>query len=262
MNCIAVQRRLLEAENPDQPHADLRPHLAVCSACREWQRRLVQLERNMPLLPVPASTAPADIFLKVPQEAGKSSQEAGRRNLRLRFSAPRGRRLVMAVSGVAAALLLVLLGWGTLREPPVKPRPKVVRAGPDPLVERLLQRDLGLAKAQSHRERLVLLGELADDLHVETRALARTAGAEDLQELARLYRQVVHDGILERARTLPANERRQVLDPIADRLARAGRDAEKLAQEVPSAAGPLQVVAEAAREGHGRLRTLVRGETQ
>ena len=62
MNCDVSQRRLLALPEPADPPPALREHLEVCPHCQEMQRRLVQVERNVPLLPVPASTARADFL--------------------------------------------------------------------------------------------------------------------------------------------------------------------------------------------------------
>ena len=62
MNCTTIQRRLLAAEQPDRPAAEVKSHLAECPACRAWHRRLVQLERHIPLLPVPPSEGKAELL--------------------------------------------------------------------------------------------------------------------------------------------------------------------------------------------------------
>ena len=82
MKCQAAQRRLLEAEDPALPPEKVRHHLAACPACRQWQRRLVQVERHVPLLPVPAGSGPpADLLQRLERAA---SQPAPRPVLRFR----------------------------------------------------------------------------------------------------------------------------------------------------------------------------------
>jgi hypothetical protein len=122
------------------------------------------------------------------------------------------------------------------------------------LLEKLLERDLRLANAATQRERVEALADLADDLQGETRELALDAEEADLKTLSELYGQVVREGIVARAQALPAAERREVLAPIADRLLKAGKAAEILAQNVTSdSAKSLKAIAKAAGDGHREL---------
>ena len=65
MNCKEIKYFLLGCENPDQPPADVKAHLAVCSGCQDWQNRLALIEMNVPFLPVPASAARAQLLRKI-----------------------------------------------------------------------------------------------------------------------------------------------------------------------------------------------------
>jgi hypothetical protein len=79
MSCLSVQNELLGLEEPSSPPAPVREHLAGCSACREWQRRLVQLERNVPLLPVPPSQGRVRLLrrlLRIDSEPAKPKASA------------------------------------------------------------------------------------------------------------------------------------------------------------------------------------------
>jgi hypothetical protein len=273
MNCTVIQRRLLESERPGSPPAELEEHLAVCLSCQKWQQRLVQLEHHVPVLPIPVTSARATLLGQIAalpvkqksqaQESKDSGQHANRQAAPVRSRVPDlsvPRRWGSLAAGAAAAVLLLGLSWWMLQGPggtAMQDASKKNAAVPDPLLACLLQRDLRLAEAKTTRERVEVLAGLADDLNAETQNLARTADADDLQELARQYQRVVEDGVVLRARDLPARERLQVLHPIAARLARAGHDAESLAMEVPSAAGPLHRIADAARAGDGQLRGLL-----
>ena len=73
---------------------------------------------------------------------------------------------------------------------------------------------------------------------------------------------MVRDGVVVRAKSLPAGERRAVLMPIADRLEKAGREIDRLARQVPVAtARPLWQIAAAARAGDTQLRALLQEAT-
>jgi hypothetical protein len=248
MNCETLQRRLLKAEHPTRLPAQVQAHLASCPACREWQRQLVQLEEYVGHLPVPPSTAKTELVRLLSARSAAASGPAAARSWNWRLPA-----------GLAAAVLLLAIGsWLLYLLRPASPPGDNSRVANRPLLDNLLERDLRLANAATQRERVEALADLADDLQGETRELALDAEVADLETLSQLYGQVVRDGILARAEALPAAERREVLRPIADRLLKAGKAADTLAQEVTSdVARPLKAIAQAAGDGHGKLQALL-----
>jgi hypothetical protein len=272
MNCQVVQRRLLGTENPALVPVELRDHLADCSSCQEWRSQLLLIERHVPLLPIPRSRGKARLLFRILQAGEKAPTVAGdpdggspvpRLALRPGHRFPGWSRVPHWARGVAAAaaiVLCLLVGWLAFRAPPgsfTQPDGHS-RPAEDPLVAALLQCDLRLAKAASSRERLELLTELAQILQEASPTLVQADADADLESLARLYKQVVHDGILPQALGVPAAERRLVLRPVAERLSRTERMAERLGQRVPVACGkPLLNMAAAAREGHLFLHSLL-----
>jgi hypothetical protein len=76
MKCREIKYFLLGSENPDEPPADVQAHLAVCNVCQEWQNRLVQIEMNLPFLPVP-QTAARSTLLKRIQDSGQWAVGSG-----------------------------------------------------------------------------------------------------------------------------------------------------------------------------------------
>jgi hypothetical protein len=127
------------------------------------------------------------------------------------------------------------------------------------LVTRLADLDVRLAEADTPRKRVEALADMAESLRQQGQALRRADdGAEEMGEVARLYEQVVREGVVARARQLPPAERRQVLDPIVRRLARAERESRRLAGRPDTPApGPLLRIADAARQGDRELRDLM-----
>jgi hypothetical protein len=156
MNCKEIKYFLLGCENPDQPPADIKAHLAVCSACQDWQNQLAMIEMNVPFLPVPASAARAQLLRKVlsqpsllRSEEKVAAESAAETNVAvkdtvgpvLRSAEAKTpvltdsdlsrvgagilqffRRLEpsarrFAAGGVAAAILLLIFGWMVLRTP-------------------------------------------------------------------------------------------------------------------------------------------------
>jgi hypothetical protein len=252
MKCETIQRRLLKAESPTRLPAEMQAHLTTCAVCREWQRQLVQLEEYVGRLPVPASTAKAELLKLL------SSRAAG-----IAAPAPpvvRSWSWRLPAGLAAAVLLLAVGGWLLSLMRPAAPRPDhpTVAARP-PLLDNLLERDLRLANATTQRQRVEALADVADDLQEETRALALDASGDDLESLARLYGQVVREGIIAGAQTLPRAERRAVLSSIAERLVKTRAAATRLAKEVTSdSARSLQAIAAAAEEGDRDLRAIFR----
>lgn len=274
MNCRTAQNQLLILEDPGQPSTEVQDHLQACAPCRQWQQQLLQMERSIPLLPVPSTRNQEEMVRQF--LAGESQPANGTPNgtpfgqrvpppilslentgVRLGKLIPRYR--LYAALAVAAALFLLIFDGLMLWQPNltrIKPKKGTSQ---DPFLASLLDRNLRLAKAATPRKRLAALVDLADDLQGQTRRLIRRAEVEDLQELAHLFEQVVEEGIVRGANNLPAEQRPQVLETAADRLTRAGRDADRLAQEVPGdSANALRVIASAAQHGGDQLRALMR----
>jgi hypothetical protein len=261
MTCKAVRTCLLGLRQPDRPPPDAAAHLAACGACREWHRRLVQLERHVPLLPVPASSAKARVVARIlsdapaprakPASPPPAWQERERRLKRLAISA-----------ALTAALVLIAVGlwaWNVAHDTSPGPAPRPA-AAEDPLLASLMQRHLKLAAPSTPRQRVEVLTDLADDLHSEARALFETTSdTRDLAQLATMYQKVVHDGIVKQAKALPAAERPAALERASAALKRMGEQADALADAKPARAVPLRQIAAAARDGNRQLRDLMPG---
>jgi hypothetical protein len=258
MNCRTIQHELLLSESPDQPSEAVAAHLADCADCRAWQRRLVEAEQCIPLLLVPPSSRREQFLQQVRQGNVLPEPTIYPSELWLANGRPpkeRGLRKLAVALALAASLALFALGWWAW------PHRSATVPTLDPLVVRQLDRDQRLAQAHTPNERVQVLAELADGLHREARQLIHKADPEELRVLARFYREVVRDNLLEHARKLPRGER-QVLEGVADQLNDVESEFRRLLAdegEIP-AAGPLQDIAQAAREGHDQLRELIRAE--
>jgi hypothetical protein len=268
MNCDLSQRRLLEAPSPDEPPPEVASHLADCPACRAWQRQLVRIERHVPLLPVPASKGKEPFLQLLQLEADPASIPipAPPPVRRRRYARP----LVFGLGGIAAAVALVFLAGPLLRvfqgqrgEVQAKadktiPKPPDAPGSSTTLVARLVEVDMRLAQANTPRQCVLMLAQMADAVHDEAKTLGRAEASEALQAVIQMYSRVIQDGLVKRATALPPEERREVLNPIAARLA----DVEREVDEVARAAGPttaerLRRVAMVARDGDAQLRALI-----
>jgi hypothetical protein len=273
MKCKHCQRRLFRTEDPGEPTADVAAHLAGCSACRELQRRLVQLETHVPRLPVPASTRMSLLQARILSEPVPRPVPVARSRKRtwqwLAIGAAAAVILIACGVWVGDALWQALQGPGQVAEGPgkddrqrdgdkgQKTAPDYKKPADNTLVGRVIACDLRLARAVTPRQRVEALADLADSLQGECRALAQADGTKELEKLARLYSKVVRDAVVPRSRTLPAGQRREVLAPIVIRLARARQDAERLAHQSPASARPLRALAATAREAELQLQGLL-----
>jgi hypothetical protein len=283
MKCQAVHSALLGSEKPDRLAADVVAHLQGCGPCRGWQRRLVHLERNVALLPAPSApkgkaafiqqflsapieTAPVreDVPVETPATVPVDSSTVIQTRkfdrlaaaLRSTLNAPRktlnfvpapARRRIAAV--MAAALFFLAFGlWST------SPTGVFAKRPADPLLAQVMKHDVRLAAAQSYRERLDALADLADVLQNDPRELIDAAGPEELATLARCYEKVVREGIVVQAHVWRKEDPAADLDAIAARLLKAAEDAERLARVRPQeSAAPLNQIARAARDGESKL---------
>jgi hypothetical protein len=278
MNCDVLQRHLLGRERPDSPSADAAAHLADCAACREWLLRLVQLERAVIQLPVPpAEAARSALMRRILSREAENGQPAPARKPPVAerrrpsiamvvgswimdpHASPRRRVAAGLVAGVAAALLLFVVGW--LVWDGDHPSPQVAGTAPkapaDPLLAELRRYKIDAAGTTEPTERVKVMADAADQ--VCDRAGAKNSTHEELTALAYLYSRVVHEGIVKSAEGVSAADRRELLEPIASKLAEAESEWHRLALQAdlpPSVKTALDRAELAARKGKDKLREL------
>lgn len=180
-------------------------------------------------------------------------------------ASPRRRVGAGLVAGVAAALVLFVTGfllwYGTRQESPLvvnRPTKKVPQV--DPLVAELMRRNLKLAEGATPQDRVEAMAGVAQQLHDRSRKLAPQAAADDMAVLANLYDRVVREGILTRAKDVPAEARPNILEPIRQQLEKAESEARRMSQDelLPrSSREAFEQIALAAQHGDQSLRKLV-----
>jgi hypothetical protein len=265
MNCTAIQRRLLASERPDQPPAELKGHLADCPVCRAWQRHVLELERQIRLLPVPPSSARARLLRKIRQAPAPAAERSILPLRRPSLAPPPNVRakeralwkLAWALAS-AAALALFAVGWWAWPHnhetvAPLDPyRAKEARFN-----ERLAA---ALAGAQSARDKMGRVADFIEELHHQ--ALNEVGNTDQLALTVRYHGEFMQKNLLEYARALPADGQRPiVLREIALRLREQESRATRLATTVPGdAADSLREMAAATRAGHVNLLALAGGE--
>lgn len=264
MNCTVIQRRLLAAEQPDQPAADIQSHLAECPVCRAFQRRLVQMERQIPLLPVPPSTAKAELLGRIlgPSTASTLRPPLGERPNPWRSTlAPgpkeRGLRKMSVAFALAATLLIFALGWWAWPHNTTTHHPPISREQRD--AKRLEERLAKVFLGETPRERVQRLVDLAEEIHGEAKDMVDNT--ERLDQWARFYARIVSEHLLEQARQVPPAERPQLLEVVAKRLrdmeSNASRLEHQLQTKAPRSADSFKQIALVAHKGEQELRALI-----
>jgi hypothetical protein len=262
VNCTVIQRRLLSAEQPEQPPGDIKGHLAQCPSCRAWQRRLVQMERFVPQLPVPPSTTKEQFLQRIvgpnlpaADQPAIADPAALWRSTLAPGPKERGKRKLSLAFSLAASLLVFALAWWSWPHKPV--------SLPDPLrIEqaKLEQRLNTSLRLNTPKERVMRLAELAEEVHGE--ALALVDHSERLEQWARFYSRVVGEQLIEQARQLPREDRPIVLKEIAERLTKLESEASRFAAQLtraPRSAAAFQQIALVSQRGERDLRALTNG---
>jgi hypothetical protein len=255
MNCTAIKRRLFALTDPADPPTGILAHLRDCPGCRDAQVRLIQLEGQIPLVPVPPSSAKAALVAKIRSETTVWD--------RAQYHLRTVQRWQVVSVGMAASLLLFFLAWSLAPHDQPIVRPRAPSSTPDVLVAKLLDHNLNLALVETPRQQVETLAQLAEDLRGQSDPLLRFGdgldGKESLRDLADWYGQVVRMSVA-RARRVPPRERRDVLGPIVKQLTEAHDDAQQRAQQVQnvSADHPLCTIAFAAGNAREQLDVLLK----
>ncbi len=259
MNCTVIQRRLLAAERPEQPSAEIQNHLAQCPSCRLWQRRLIQMEGLIAQLPVPASTAKEQFLERMKDEGGRRKQAAlvyPSAFLFPPFKKERGLRKLSVAFTLAASLLVFALAWWSWPHNPVPPLES--RQYAQAKLEERLGSSLGV---DTPKERVVRLAKLADEIQGE--ALALVGNSERLEQWSQFYSRVVGQHLIEQSRQLMPEDRQAVLADIALRLTKAEsaatRQATQCQSSSPRSAAAFHQIALISQKSERDLRQLMNG---
>jgi hypothetical protein len=263
MKCEQWHRQILFLESLEALPPEIQVHVADCPACRSCLEHLMQIENTVPEIPVPSSQT-KEAFVRDFLEQGIQVPCPQVESIHI----PRPYWKAVGFVGAAAAVLIAcgiylghLLSRTVLKDREIARDLPAKNQRPPSLATILVQGDMRLAQAKSPRQRVEVLAELARAMHGEGRALAQVAGPKEMQSLARLFDELVKNGLVPRARDLPVAERKATLRPIANHLEKASQEAEELAaRAAPETAGQLRHMAAAARDGDRALRALLAEE--
>lgn len=260
MNCQAIQNQILNLPDPRELTPALRGHVLTCSVCQAWARQAALLESLLERLPVPpAPSAKKEAMLGELMRAeplAVPAERSGFGSAALGFLS----RNANYVGGIAAAVLVAVGVYWYVNRPQNPQQQELVRAQKDPLLEKIVAGNTALARADSAPRKLEVLRGMADAISGETRGMARVASGAELRQMAGWYDDVVKNGMVPQADKLPngmpAAEKAQLLEGLANKLNADATEAEKLSREAPQDAQPaLQRMATAARQGEEKLRT-------
>lgn len=291
MNCRTARQHLLTARRVRTRDAELDAHLDACPDCAAVSAAVRLLDDSTVALPVPrpprslraALLAEFDPRLAPPPTLPpvvprvSPSERTPMPTAALVLPAevdPTPPALVTPfrrrwshrtglVAGLAASVVGALVG-GTVLYRAARDRgpvAAVVAAGPaDPLVAKLVDRNVALATAETPARRLDNLLQLAGHLHAETRAVAQVADGEEMSALAGMYERVIRDGVVAQAREL-AGVDKAALRRVAGELSAASEQMEQYVHTVkPSSVGPVREMSRAARAGDAAVRSILREE--
>ena len=205
MNCQAIQNQILALPDPRELSPALREHVLGCATCQAWARQAARLESLLEQLPVPpAPTGKLEALIGELMSADPVIQPmatpATRPSLGLvavRFL----RSNATYVSGLAAAVLLAVGIYALW--PTRTPTPKSDIVQKHPLLDKMVARDVAMARADSPTKKIEVLSGMADDLATDARSMARLASGSELKQMAGWYEKVVKDGMVKQAESLP-----------------------------------------------------------
>jgi hypothetical protein len=256
MNCEAVRHHLLASAKPARPPAAVGDHLAHCCDCRKWQQQLVRIEQLVPELPVPHSRAKADLVRDV------LHADAFGRGAKVEVQWQRRERAIRKVAitfAMAAGLLFFALIWYAWQQ---QQEAQFADTGPQlktaQSIDKVLEKfGFGGQLPTEPSKRIQWLAEAAKYIQSKARDSAEHGTVDEISAIARDFETVVREGILAHAVHVPAEERGDLLARIADQMARAESEANRLANEHPRARKPLSDMAVAAHNGNLELMRLV-----
>jgi hypothetical protein len=265
MNCELVQRRLLSSNAPDRPSAELRQHLDECPSCRAWHEQLTQVERQLPLLPIPPSSRKANVVrhLLGATEPVSTNGSTGTFTSILPFTQPspreRGLRKASLAIAMAAGLAVFALGWWAWqKQPPPAPPPL------SPLVGLRDDLDQRLRQARTKPEKLDVVAKLADHHHREALTLAQRGDADQLAYTAQFYTELVRNHLPRYAKEMTPAERQEVLPGIADQLEKTNSSIYTFLGSSPTLSAKtrdnLKQMADEARDSQLQVQAILRGE--
>jgi hypothetical protein len=259
----------LLAARADGLPPEVREHVKHCPRCQTCQRRLARVDEHARQLPLPLASPGAreELLRRIdlePREAPAQPAEARGALAPPNQVLPLRRRWRWLAAAAAAILVGVGLGWalwpGPARRGPLvaegERRPAAGASVDERVVARALLCDLQLAQVTAPEEQLKALRGLAGELRGEAVRLSRDGPLEHLPLVAGLYERVVRQGLVGRARVLPAKQRERAFPALVQQLEEDGAELTQASEKaLPVVAGHLRTMNRTAQAVAGPLRS-------
>lgn len=265
MKCREIQPWLLSSRAMGPLPVTVQRHLDECSRCRRMRTLLTRLDEQVCQLPLPPANpmVKAQLWERI-DALPVASVATPSRSFRTRLL-PFGRMLAAAT----AASILIGLGWFLGRQttssrpaameqlagqPSDKDKIVTARSREAAVVVRVVKHDVRLAEAMSVEEQLDTLNLLAGDLKDEAFRLVQQGSPGETPMVVRLYEQVLRNGLVRRAVSLPEDKKAAIVGDIVRKLRSTDEEVRLLARNsLPVVAGMLKPIGNAARESSNLL---------
>jgi hypothetical protein len=214
VKCRVAQHWLLSCRCSEAIPQALRRHLGQCARCRKRYRKLVRLEAHFQtLLP---DTGLHAFLARLPELPPRETIAVPMPARPARRSAVYWAASILLLIGLAA--LLFNFGVTPDDTPPKPPIAQMKPRADDQLVARFVQRDLLLADTTAPKKQWQILSDMADDLRGEAIRLTDLKSPDDVPMVVGLYERVLQRGLVNRSKSLPDADRRDLMAALAQRL--------------------------------------------
>ena len=270
MNCETIQNRILALAVATEPTAEVREHVANCSACQLMLAKAKRLDRVLAQLPVPCSQLAQETLVEqilaegpvirtkpiAPSSVGSGTFPNVGKLL--------GRVSPKLLAGLAAGVMVTLGGvWFFTRPKPSVSEPELAEKPKHEFLARSVKHHVALSKSRTAPERLTIFSKWSADVTTEAKDVYKAASREEISKIARLYEDTVAQGIVEQAKQLDDHpmtrpERLNHLQAAMTLLNSAAAETTSLAAEAPpDAQVAFNRMANAANNARTALRKLI-----
>jgi len=226
--CREIQPWLMTARAVADLPEDIRDHVDKCGNCRRLLKLLKHVDKTIATLTIPPGRSGAVALLE--ERLGRVERDRSPIvNDRDGIQRRQVRRILLIG---AAASLLVGLGWVLGRSTHALPQnvaspsaqmanrevKGTASASDKTLVARLLEHDVRLSQTVEPAEQVEILVRMADDLSDEALRGVRHGALNDVPLLVSLYGEVIRQGLLPKAASLPVDRKAAVLPDVIKRL--------------------------------------------
>ncbi len=270
MNCETIQNRIIALAVATEQTADVREHVADCTACQIMLTKAKRLDRVLTQLPVPSSQLAKETFMEqilaegpvirtkpiAPSAMGSGTFPSVAKMLGL--VSPK------LLAGLAAGVMVTVGGaWFMTRPKPPVVEPELAEKPKHEFLARSVKHHVALSQSRTAPERLSIFSKWSTDVTTEAKDVYKAASRDEISNIAALYEKTVAQGIVEQAKqlddhTMTRPERLNRLQAAMTLLNSAAAESTSLAAEAPPAAqAAFNRMATAANNARTELLTII-----